>query len=55
MSYKFLGGYMDSVTLNLTNMLLDNSFDNLKLTPEVIERYEKYLIENRTKEQIEEQ
>ena len=46
---------MEDVTLNLPDMLLNGSYDNLKITPEVMHMYEKYLINNRTTEQIQEQ
>lgn len=46
---------MEDVTLNLANMFLNGSYDNLKITPEVMHMYEKYLINNRTPKQIEEQ
>lgn len=46
---------MEDITLNLPDMLLNSSYDNLKITPEVMHMYEKYLINNRTTEQIQEQ
>ena len=46
---------MEDVTLNLPDMLLNGCYDNLKITPEVMHMYEKYLINNRTPEQIQEQ
>lgn len=46
---------MENVTLNLPDMLLNGCYDNLKITPEVMHMYEKYLINNRTPEQIQEQ
>lgn len=46
---------MEDITLNLPDMLLNGSYDNLKITPEVMHMYEKYLINNRTPEQIQEQ
>lgn len=46
---------MEDVTLNLPDMLLNGCYDNLKITPEVMHMYEKYLINNRTPKQIEEQ
>ena len=46
---------MESITLNLPNMLLSNSYDDLKITPEVMHMYEEYLINSRTPQQIEQQ
>lgn len=46
---------MEDITLNLADMLLDSSYNNLKITPEVMHMYEKHLINNRTPQQIEDQ
>lgn len=46
---------MEDVTLNLPDMLLNGCYDNLKITPEVMHMYEKYLINNRTPKQIQDQ